>query len=64
MLKSELRNKNFWLVDLETGAERQLTDFGPEFVVGDFDLSPDGQEIVFDRIREESDVVMIELADR
>jgi Tol biopolymer transport system component len=64
ILKGELRSKNFWLVDLETGAERQLTDLGPEFVIGDFDLSADGQEIVFDRIREDSDVVMIELADR
>lgn len=64
ILKGELRSKDFWLVDLETGAERQLTDLGPEFVIGDFDLSADGQEIVFDRIREDSDVVMIELADR
>lgn len=64
LLKGELRSKNFWLVDLETGAERQLTDFGPEFVIGDFDLATNGKEIVFDRIREDSDIVLIELASR
>jgi Tol biopolymer transport system component/DNA-binding winged helix-turn-helix (wHTH) protein len=64
VLKGQLRSKNFWLVDLETGAERQLTQFGPEFAIGAFDLSGDGQEIVFDNIREDSDVVQIELANR
>lgn len=63
ILKGELRSKDFWLVGLETGAERQRTDLGSEFVIGDFDLSADGQEIVFDRIHEDSDVVMFELAD-
>jgi Tol biopolymer transport system component len=63
-LKGELRSKNFWLVDLETGAQRRLTDFGSEFVIGDFDLSGDGREIVFDRIREDSDVVEFELVER
>jgi hypothetical protein len=61
ILKGELEHKNFWLVDLDTGNERQLTNFGPEFVIGDFDVSADGTEIVFDRVREQSDVVMIEL---
>lgn len=62
VLKGELRSKNFWLIHLDTGAERQLTDFGPEFVIGDFDLSVDGKEIVFENIREDSDVVQIDLA--
>jgi Tol biopolymer transport system component/DNA-binding winged helix-turn-helix (wHTH) protein len=64
ILKGELRSKNFWVVNLETGAQRQLTDFESEFVIGDFDVSVDGQEIVFDRIREDSDVVEIEPANR
>jgi Tol biopolymer transport system component/DNA-binding winged helix-turn-helix (wHTH) protein len=64
VLKGELQRKNFWLVDLETGKEYQLTNFGPEFVIGDFDVSPDSREIVFDRLREESDVILIDLPRR
>jgi Tol biopolymer transport system component/DNA-binding winged helix-turn-helix (wHTH) protein len=63
LLKGELQRKNFWLVDLATGTERQLTDFGPEFVIGDFDVAPDGREIVFDRVQDRSDVLLIELAE-
>jgi Tol biopolymer transport system component/DNA-binding winged helix-turn-helix (wHTH) protein len=62
LLKGELQRKNFWLFDLATGTERQLTDFGPEFVIGDFDVASDGREIVFDRVQDRSDVVLFELA--
>ena len=64
VLRGEITHKDFWLVDLETGSERRLTDLGPEFVVRDFDLSPDGHEIVFDRVQENSDVVLIDLPPR
>jgi hypothetical protein len=64
VLKGELQRKNFWLVDLTTGVDRPLTAFGPEFVIGDFDVSPDSREIVFDRLREESDVILIDLPRR
>jgi Tol biopolymer transport system component len=64
ILKGELRSMDFWLVDLATGAQRQLTDLGSKFVIGDFDLSADGQEIVFDSVAEDSDVVEIQLANR
>jgi hypothetical protein len=46
--------------NLETGHERRLTNLGPEFVIDDFDVSPDGKEIVFDREQDSSDVVLIE----
>ncbi len=62
VLKGELLRKDFWVVDLASGIERQLTDLGEDFVIGDFDVSPDGREIVFDRVRQESDIVLIELA--
>jgi Tol biopolymer transport system component/DNA-binding winged helix-turn-helix (wHTH) protein len=61
-LQGELRHKNFWLVDLESGHQRQLTDFGPASLIGDFDVSADGREIIFDRVREDSDIVVIDLA--
>jgi len=46
----------------QTGTERQLTDLPASFVIGDFDVSPDGAEIVFARIQENSGVVLIERA--
>jgi Tol biopolymer transport system component len=60
VLRGEIRHKNLWSIDLETGAERQLTDFAPEFEVRDFDLSPDGREIIVERVQEHSDLVLIE----
>jgi Tol biopolymer transport system component len=60
VLKGEIEHKNFWLVDLESGAERQLTDFGRDFIVRDFDLSADGNEIVVDRVQDNSDIVLLD----
>ncbi len=56
--------QNFWLFDLETGNLRQLTDLRSAEAINSFDVSPDGERIVFERVREESDVVLIELAGR
>jgi Tol biopolymer transport system component len=64
IMKGDISHKEFWLVDLTTGDERQLTNLGREFVVSDFDVSADGREIIFDRAREESDVVLFDLPDR
>lgn len=61
VLKGELWHKNLWLIDLQTGRERQLTNFGREFAIRDFDVSSDGGEIVFDRLKENSDIVLIDL---
>ena len=60
ILRGEIERKNFWLVDLETGTQRQLTDFGRDFVIRDFDIAANGTEIVFDRVQQSSDVVLIE----
>jgi hypothetical protein len=45
---------------LDSGRERQLTNFGRDFVIGDFDLSPDGREIVLEREQDNSDIVLID----
>lgn len=37
-------------LDLDTGAERQLTHLPPDFDIRDFDISPDGQELVLERV--------------
>ncbi len=60
-LRGEIRHKDLWLVDLETGAERQFTNLPPDFDIGSFDISPDGREVVFERVQEHSDVVLLDL---
>jgi dipeptidyl aminopeptidase/acylaminoacyl peptidase len=61
VLRREIQHKNLWLIDLETGAERQLTNLLADFDVRDFDISPDGREVVLEREQERSDVVMLDL---
>jgi Tol biopolymer transport system component len=60
-LRGEIQHKNLWLVDLRTGAERQLTNLAPDFDVRDFDISPDGHEVVLERVQEHSEVVLLDL---
>jgi len=60
VLKGPYRSQDFWLVDLETGKERQLTNLKPGYEPKSFDVSPDGHQIVFDRVRENSDIVLID----
>lgn len=60
VLQGEMSHVNFWYVDLDNGERRQLSDFGREFSIDDFDVTAQG-EIVFDRIRENSDIALIEL---
>jgi Tol biopolymer transport system component len=60
-LRGEIQHKNLWLIDLQTGAERQLTHLTPDFDIRDFDVSPDGREVVLERVQERSDVVLLDL---
>jgi len=62
ILRGEIGNKNLWQVDLDTGMQRQLTSLSRNFVIKDFDVSGNGQEIVFDRVQESSDLVLIDRA--
>ena len=61
LLRGEIQHKNLWLIDLETGAERQLTNLAPEFDIQDFDISPDGREVVIERVQARSNVVLLDL---
>jgi serine/threonine protein kinase/WD40 repeat protein len=54
---------NFWLVDLDTRKTRQLSSFDATST-RTFDVTPDGKEIVFDRLRENSDIVTIDLLNK
>jgi hypothetical protein len=38
-----------------------LTNLGPEFDIQDFDISPDGRELVIERVQERSNVVLLDL---
>jgi Tol biopolymer transport system component len=61
LLRGEIQHKNLWLVDLQTGAERRLTNLPADFDVRDFDISPDGSELVFERVQERSNLVLMDL---
>jgi Tol biopolymer transport system component len=61
LLRGEIQHKNLWVIDLETGAQRQLTNFSSDFDIRDFDISPDGREVVLERVQERSDVVLLDL---
>jgi Tol biopolymer transport system component len=61
LLRGDIQHKNLWLIDLETGAERQLTNLAPDFDIRDFDISPDGREVVIERVQERSNVVLLDL---
>jgi Tol biopolymer transport system component len=61
VLKGDIRHKNLWSVDLRTGAEHQLTNLPSDFEVRDFDLSPDGREIVLERAQAHSEIVLIDV---
>jgi tricorn protease-like protein len=64
VLQGEIQHKDLWLIDLDTGVERQLTSLPADFDVRDFDLSPDGREVVLERVQERSNVVMLDLPRR
>ncbi len=61
-LRGEIEHKDLWLVNPETGAERQLTNMPGDFDIRDFDISPDGREVVLERMQERSDIVLVDLA--
>jgi Tol biopolymer transport system component len=62
MMRGEIQHKDLWLVDVETGAERQLTNLPSDFNVRDFDLSPDGHEVVLERVQDRSGIALLNLA--
>ena len=61
LLRGEIQHKDLWRIDLDTGAERQLTNLPPNFDIRDFDVSKDGSEVVLERVQERSDVVLLDL---
>jgi Tol biopolymer transport system component len=54
-------SQDFWMLDWSTRKARQLTRLESKGAMRSFDLTPDGKQIVFDRFRENSDIVLIDL---
>lgn len=61
VLRGELGHKNLWVVNLETGQQRQMTSVPEDFNIGDFDISPDGKEIVLERETRRACVMLLDL---
>jgi Tol biopolymer transport system component len=56
-----LASQDFWLLDLASMKSRPLTRLQNRAAMLTFDITSDGKQIVFDRLRENSQVVMIDL---
>ncbi len=61
-LRGGIEHKDLWVMDLDTGAERQLTSVPADFDIRDFDISPDGREVILERMQTRSDIVLLDLA--
>jgi Tol biopolymer transport system component len=56
--------QDFWLLDLATKQSRRLTQLTNPQTMRTFDVTPDGKQIVFDRLPQNSDIVLIDLPPR
>jgi Tol biopolymer transport system component len=64
VLRGEIGHKNLFRIDLESGAEEPVLELPADVDVRDFDLSPDGRELVLEQVKDNSDLVLIELPPR
>jgi hypothetical protein len=55
-------SQDFWILDLATPQSRRVTELDPLATIRTFDITPDGERIVFDRLKLDSDIVLIELS--
>jgi hypothetical protein len=56
-----LPSQDFWVFDLTSKKQRPLSRLSGGAAMRTFDITPDGKQIVFDRLRENSDIVLIDL---
>jgi len=56
-----IESKDFWLLDLVTNKTHLLTDLSNRGYLNTFDITPDGKYLVFDRTRQNSDIILIDL---
>jgi Tol biopolymer transport system component len=60
-MQGETRLQDFYLLDLTSMQSRRLTRLQDPSEMSTFDVTPDGSAVVFDRLRRNSDLVLIEL---
>ena len=63
-MQGELRSQDFALLDLKTMKTRPAARLDKRGATRTFDVTPDGKQIVFDRLRDNSDIVLIDLPAR
>ena len=63
-MQGKLPSQDFWLLDVATKKTRPLAQLRNSAAMRTFDITPDGKQIVFDRLRENSDIVLIDLPNR
>jgi Tol biopolymer transport system component len=56
--------QDFWLLDLTTKQSRRLTQLTNPNTMRTFDVTPDGKQIVFDRLPQNADIMLIDLPPR
>jgi hypothetical protein len=64
LLLGGFRSQDFWLFDIATKKLRRLTELRHGYHIRGFDLTDGGKTIVFDRTRENSDIVFIDVPPR
>jgi Tol biopolymer transport system component len=60
-MQGSLGSQDFWILDLATRKSRQLAHLNSTVRMRTFDITADGKQIVFDRMRDNSDIVLIDL---
>ena len=61
MQGSAVTSKDFWVLDMSTQKSRQLARLSSPATMSTFDISPDGKQIVFDRLQENALVSVLVL---
>jgi Tol biopolymer transport system component/tRNA A-37 threonylcarbamoyl transferase component Bud32 len=60
-MQGQRGSQDFWLLDLATKKTKPLTHLNNPSTMRTFDITGDSKQIVFDRLRENSDIVLIDL---
>jgi dipeptidyl aminopeptidase/acylaminoacyl peptidase len=53
--------QDFWLLDLTTQTARPISHLANSATIRAFDVTPDGKQIIFDRLRDNADIALIDL---
>jgi Tol biopolymer transport system component/predicted Ser/Thr protein kinase len=61
-MQNATTSQDFWLLDFATMKSSPLSHLQDSAIMRTFDVSTDGKQIVFDRAKEDSDIVLIDLA--